>query len=754
MKTFAILFVFVFFSLTLSASENVKEKAIENAAEETAIRMEQISFERQRMLSEHLLNGEKLLLDGNLEEAEKEFKAVLKIEPGARKAASYIKYIRNLKEKLKKAEESKRVRDMERKLLRKKKQREESLAKIRLKKNAERRENRIAKRKRTVTKEQMADELIRKGKECYEKKEYEKAIRNWEKVIGILDPADPNYRRMLEWMHAAKVSEEREIQKYAYSRKKELDEQLSLNVTKEWSLMKRVQERKEKKKEERREKISAAKLELEKKARQLISLDFENAHLRKVLRYLSKVSKINIVLDENVFPVDEGMEKFQPAAPAVPEPETSEEEEGEAGVEEEGEEKKPVATGTSPRVTIRLKDIPLIEALDVILRTKGLNYRIEENIIYITTEENLAAGRLISKSYRPSGGIGNIVDTLKETVPFEKVEGADTGNSRAPAGSSMVVDKVQGLIFITNTEMSQRMVEDIIRRLSEAPPQVCIETRFIDVAVDNLAQFGIQWNFPSPFIGSGGNSYIGGDTFDSSHKPTTGPGFDAGVTGVETSGIFATYSKLTPTQFEAVLQAFEQSDKVNLLSAPKITVLNNYDATIDITMDFKFIETYDIEEETLVLADDEFKISTAVPGDIGSRKIGVTLKVTPEIYADRKRINLMLMPEVTEHIGWTKYDYGAIGGESESYRFPVKQPIFTVRYVTTSVEIYDGETLVMGGLIEGSETKSELSIPFLGRIPVIGNLFRKKSVETGKRELLIFVTASILEPTGRPLVEK
>ena len=191
------------------------------------------------------------------------------------------------------------------------------------------------------------------------------------------------------------------------------------------------------------------------------------------------------MLDEQVFPVDEGMEKFQPAAPATPKPETFEEE----------EEAKPIAAGTSPRVTVRLKDIPLIEALDVILRTKGLNYRIEENIIYVTTEENLAAGKLISESYRPSGGIGNIVDTLKETVPFEKVEGDDTGNSRAPLGSSMVVDKTQRLIFITNTEMNQRLVEDIIRRLSEAPPQVCIETRFIDVAVDDLAQFGIQWNF-------------------------------------------------------------------------------------------------------------------------------------------------------------------------------------------------------------------------------------------------------------------
>ena len=201
------------------------------------------------------------------------------------------------------------------------------------------------------------------------------------------------------------------------------------------------------------------------------------------------------------------------------------------------------------------------------------------------------------------------------------------------------------------------------------------------------------------------------------------------------------------------MQAFEQSEKVNLLSAPKVTVLNNYDATIDMGTDFKFIETFDIEEDTIVRADDEYKMSTASPGDIGKRRVGVTLKVTPEIYADRKRINLVLMPEVTELIDWLEYDYGAISGVDQ-YRFPVKQPVFTVRYVTTSVEIYDGETLVMGGLIEGSEAKSKLSVPFLGRIPVIGNLFRNKSSAIEKRELLIFVTANILEPTGRPLVEK
>ncbi len=720
------------------AEEDEKRKAVETAIEEAGVAVEQLSFEKRELIQLHLQRGEKFLAGGEIDKAEKEFKTVLEISPDEKRAIAYLRDIQDIREIMKREEKRKKRLA----LLKEGEERGEALERIKREKRGEERESKILKRKRTLTKEQQIDEHIRQGKEYYAQEKYAEAVEEWQKVLALTQPSDRDYQRMLNWIHAAKAAEQRRRKRIAITKKKESEDMASLDVEEAWSVKDVGVERRKEGKEEIEGVVSPAKLRLEKKARQLISLDFENAHLRKVMRYLSKVSGINIVLDENVFPI--GFEGEGEAAPAAAVPIPDEEAaitDAQAPVEE-----KVTLGDISPRVTIRLKDIPLIEALDVILRTKGLNYRLEENIIWITTEENLAAGELVTKSYKPSSGIGDILGMLLKTVPFDmetdvtpdSVEGAEVPG---PPGSKISVDKTSGIIFITNTAMNQRLAEDIIRRLAETPPQASIETKFVDIDTGAFAQLGIQWKITEPFEGASSDAYIGGTSF-SGGKPTTGPGIELDV-DEDSSGIFAKYAKLTPTQFEAVLQALETSGKSNLLSAPKVTVINNYTATIDISTSFGYVESYSLEEETIEIGGDDFKITTALPDETATRKVGVMLEVTPGIGADRKIINLSLIPQVIEHIGWIEY-----GTE----RFSIKQPVFEVRYVTTNVDVSDGGTIVLGGLIKGTEVKSAKQVPFLGRIPILGSLFRSTSTTSTKRELLIFVTARILEPTGEPLV--
>jgi type II secretory pathway component GspD/PulD (secretin) len=82
----------------------------------------------------------------------------------------------------------------------------------------------------------------------------------------------------------------------------------------------------------------------------------------------------------------------------------------------------------------------------------------------------------------------------------------------------------------------------------------------------------------------------------------------------------------------------------------------------------------------------------------------------------------------------------------------MRQPIFGVRYITTNVDINDGDTLVLGGLVRGDEREKKVYVPFFGRLPVLGNFFRRRHSSKVKRELLIFITATIIEPTGQRLV--
>jgi type II secretory pathway component GspD/PulD (secretin) len=731
----------------IAADEDERDSAVEKAAEEAAVRMNQLAFEKQELVSWHLRKGEELLLNAakleELEEAEKEFLEVLRILPGERKASAYLKYIQKLKDSLKKKGNREKAREKQRQLLEGEREKQEALAKIRSEKKKDERATVVQRRRRIVTTEQRIDEHLRQGRKYYGEEKYEEAIGEWEQILELTDPSDRDYQRVFGWMHAAKIAQQRNKELQARPIRKQLKKEMSLHVEEAWSSKKPTGERKSKPEEKVTKEISAARLRLEKKASQLISLDFQNAHLRKVLTYLSKVSGINIVLDENVFPPETQYEKA-PAAPAAP-PAGGEAAPAAAPAAGAAASAEEATSGGRARVTIRLKDIPLIEALAVILRTKGLSYKLEENIIWITTEENLEAGELVTKTYRPAGGIGDIVDMLRKTVPFdtEKVEGAEV---EGPKNSYVTSDLTTGIIFITNTAMNQHLAEDIIRNLSTAPPQASIEARFIDISTSTLAQFGIQWQFPEAFEGMSKDSYIGTQTF-SGGKPTAGPGIDTGVSETgQPRGIFIKYSKLTPTQFEAVLQAFELTGDANELSAPKITVMNNYEASIDISTSFPYIESYDVDTETIEINDDDFKISTAVPGDTRTRKIGVMLTVTPGIGADRKTINLTLIPEITELAGWIEY------GSSTAAGFTIRQPIFDVRYVTTNVDVNDGDTLVLCGLVRGDERNKKVYVPFFGRIPIVGNFFWRKHISSDKRELLIFITATVIEPTGQRLV--
>ncbi len=726
----------------LAANEDEKDSAVEKAAEEAAVRMNQLAFEKQEMVSSHLRKGEELLLDAakleELEEAEKEFLEVLKILPGERKASAYLKYIGKLKGSLEKKKDREKAIEKQQQLLEEDREKQEALAKIRSEKKRDERKTAVRRRERIVTREQKIDERLRQGREYYGQEKYEEAIGEWEQVLELTDPSDRDYQRVLSWMHQAKIAQQRKRELQARPIRKQLKGQMSLHVEEAWSPKEPTGERKSKTEEEVTEKISAARLRLEKKAIQFISLDFQNAHLRKVLTYLSKVSGINIVLDESVFPPEAEREKTPAPAPPAGEETAPAVPTAAVAVEE-------VTSGGHARVTIRLKDIPLIEALDVILRTKGLSYKIEENIIWITTEENLQAGDLITKTYRPAGGISDVVDMLKKTVPFdtEKVEDAEV---EGPKDSYITADLTTSIIFITNTASNHCLAEDIIRNLSSAAPQASIEARFIDISTSTLAQFGIQWQFPEAVKGLSKDSYIGDQTFLGG-KPSAGPGTETGVGEIaQPRGLFLKYSKLTPIQFEAVLQAFEQTGDANELSAPKITVINNYEASIDISTSLPYISTFDIDTETIEIDHNDFKLSTAVPGDTEERKVGVMLTVTPGIGADRRTINLTLIPEVTELAGWIEYGSSSVAG------FTIIQPIFDVRYITTNVDVNDGDTLVLGGLVRSNEMEKEVCVPFFGRIPVVGNLFRRKNISTDKRELLIFITATIVEPSGQRLV--
>ncbi|MGI6391411.1 MAG: type II secretion system protein GspD [Kiritimatiellia bacterium] len=155
------------------------------------------------------------------------------------------------------------------------------------------------------------------------------------------------------------------------------------------------------------------------------------------------------------------------------------------------------------------------------------------------------------------------------------------------------------------------------------------------------------------------------------------------------------------------------------------------------------------------------------PQNFEMREVGVILQVVPEVSAEGQMINLLLNPQVVSEPVWKNYGTkiprpcvsgsgsespgGVIYGVAESrvHDLPMEQPFFHVRSVQTQLSVYNGATVVMGGLITEDRKTMEDKIPFLGDLPFLGRLFRSRSEQSIKRNLLVFVTARLVDPAGR-----
>jgi general secretion pathway protein D len=153
-------------------------------------------------------------------------------------------------------------------------------------------------------------------------------------------------------------------------------------------------------------------------------------------------------------------------------------------------------------------------------------------------------------------------------------------------------------------------------------------------------------------------------------------------------------------------------------------------------------------------------VTPTTPTAFETRNTGVTLEVEPVIGPDGYTIDLNLVPQVVEFEGFINYGSpiqttgtNALGVTTVNVLTPniINQPIFSTRKVTTSVSVFDGSTVVLGGLIREDIQKVEDKIPLLGDIPIIGRLFRSSVDQHLKRNLVIFVSARLINPAGEPV---
>ncbi len=381
-----------------------------------------------------------------------------------------------------------------------------------------------------------------------------------------------------------------------------------------------------------------------------------------------------------------------------------------------------------------------------------------------------------------------------------------------PTGASATYLASSSKLLVKNTQANLDLIDSLVEvSLATPPSQVEIESRFLEVTQNNLQELGFDWllgafqlpggsgayggggtagsmagnvgQFPftqggaltAPPLGSingnnTGNLTAGNRTGSAAVKANALDGLLFGSPTGPAAGVLALAGIFTNPQFQVVLRAVNQQKGVDLVSAPKVTVTSGRKATINITRKFPYPK--DFSPPTVVPPTAPGQIQPAnpsTPTSFETRNVGVQLEVEPTVGPDGYTIELSLSPQITEFQGFVNYGspinavatvYGlgplqpVIGSQPVLLTAnTINQPVFSVRQVDTQVTVYDGQTVVLGGLLREDVQKVQDKTPILGDAPLVGSLFRSSSNQRIKRNLLIFVTAGLLDPAGQPLIK-
>jgi MSHA biogenesis protein MshL len=403
-----------------------------------------------------------------------------------------------------------------------------------------------------------------------------------------------------------------------------------------------------------------------------------------------------------------------------------------------------ISPDISGTVTVDLKAVTLIQALDAILLPRGLQYRIEDGLVrvekvqlesrsfkfdYITTQRSLTRSITASSTATGAGGVGlgaaglgaipGTTGTATGTTAFGAggSGGASTAslsgsertdlladvetalNSLKSPEGKIIFNKMAGIVFVTDYPRYLDQIGFFLETIQSAVHrQVVIESKVIEVRLDNTSQFGVNW------------TAVAGQALKLEQPFTTTGGFQITATSKE---------------INATINALATQSYVNVISSPTISTLNNQPAIIRVgTQDIFFSTTTQVDPRTGTI------VQTAItPSAINE---GVVLDVTPQI-SDDGIIIMNVHPTVTVRTGQATSPQGDT------------VPIVDVRETDTVVRVREGGTVMIGGLISGNETETTSKVPILGSLPVVGGLFRSTTKELRKTDLIILLTPRILD---------
>ncbi len=394
-------------------------------------------------------------------------------------------------------------------------------------------------------------------------------------------------------------------------------------------------------------------------------------------------------------------------------------------------------------VTLRLRNVPWDQALDIVMTTKGLDMRQNGNVIIVAPAEEIAARETADLEAR--NAISELEPMYSEFLQVNYAKAQDLavligaeggGNSMLSERGSIAVDDRTNTLLVQDTATRLEDIRRMVRTLDVPIKQVLIESRIVVVNDDFSRDLGVRLGVTAyRENGTDGAAVISG----------TGPGTDTMVNSIVDN--LGSTGQITPVQLPiltdrynvnvpiaeaagrfslAVLErdylvdleltALEAEGRGEIVSTPRVITANQKEARIEQGVEIPYQQSASSGATTV-----QFK------------KAVLSLEVTPQITPDN---NIIMDLRVHKDNVGDVISTGGLGGTV---------PSIDTRAVETQVLVEDGQTVVLGGIYETERRETIKKVPFLGDIPAVGALFRSKQLQNDKSELLIFVTPRILE---------
>lgn len=372
-------------------------------------------------------------------------------------------------------------------------------------------------------------------------------------------------------------------------------------------------------------------------------------------------------------------------------------------------------------ITLRLDGVPWDQALDVVLRMKGLDKRMDGSILMVAPTEELASRE--ARELEVKQKVAELEPLYSEYIQLNYAKAATfsqllkvEGNSILSSRGSVSVDERTNTLLIKDTATSIESVRRMIENLDIPVKQVKIESRMVTVRDNVQEDLGIRWGFSDQQNSDGvSGTLTGANNIANGIIPDLNQRLNVNLPVANPAGSIGFHvAKLADgTLIDLELSALEQENKAEIIASPSITTANQKLARIEQGTEIPYVQAASSGATTVTF-----------------KKAVLSLEVTPQITPDDKIVLDLVITQDTR---------------GDTVQTPTGPAVaIDTQEIRTQVLVDNGQTVVLGGIYQQQIVSSTKKVPLLGDIPYVGHLFKSNSEFNEKKELLIFVTPKIL----------